>query len=43
LPLPLQIYITPFAERGVAESAKWDWETARAAMDVVNKIWLARR
>lgn len=39
MPIPLQIYITPFAEKGVLESVKWDCDTAKKALDVVNKIW----
>jgi hypothetical protein len=37
--IPLKIYITPFAERGVPEPAKWDCDAAKKALDVVNKIW----
>lgn len=37
--IPLKIYITPFAEKGVAEPAKWSNESAKKALDVVNKIW----
>ena len=39
MPIPLQIYITPFAEKGVLEPVKWDCDTAKKALDVVNKIW----
>ena len=37
--IPLKIYITPFAEKGVAEPGKWSGEAAKKALDVVNKIW----
>ncbi|MCC8944346.1 hypothetical protein H8A97_04300 [Bradyrhizobium sp. Arg62] len=37
--IPLKIYITPFAEKGVAEPQKWSGEAAKKALDVVNKIW----
>jgi hypothetical protein len=37
--IPLKIYITPFAERGIPESAKWSGDTAKAALNVVNTIW----
>ena len=37
--IPLRIYITPFAERGVAEPGKWSCDTAKKALDVVNTIW----
>ena len=37
--IPLKIYITPFAEKGVLESEKWDCDAAKKALDVVNKIW----
>ncbi|OAF14956.1 hypothetical protein AYJ54_41035 [Bradyrhizobium centrolobii] len=37
--IPLRIYITPFAEKGVPESGKWDCNTAKKALDVVNTIW----
>ncbi|MGY8631057.1 hypothetical protein RAD15_00995 [Bradyrhizobium sp. 14AA] len=39
MPIPLKIYITPFAEKGVPESRKWDCGTAKKAVDVVNTIW----
>ena len=37
--IPLKVYITPFAERGVPESVKWSGDTAKAALNVVNTIW----
>ncbi|MBR0843361.1 hypothetical protein JQ607_24455 [Bradyrhizobium liaoningense] len=39
MPIPLRIYITPFAERGVLESSKWSCDMAKKAVDVVNTIW----
>jgi hypothetical protein len=38
-PIPLRIYITPFAERGVVEAEKWSCEAATKALNVVNAIW----
>jgi hypothetical protein len=37
--IPLKIYITPFAEKGVPESGKWSCDTAKKTLDVVNTIW----
>jgi len=37
--VPLRVYITPFADRGVLEPAQWDCDTAKKAVDVVNTIW----
>ena len=37
--IPLTIYVTPFAEKGVEESAKWSCDAAREALNVVNTIW----
>jgi hypothetical protein len=37
--IPLKIYITPFAEKGVTEAAKWSCDSAKDALDVVNGIW----
>lgn len=39
MPIPLRIYITPFAERGVVEPRQWSSDTAKKALDVVNTIW----
>lgn len=39
MPIPLKIYITPFAEKSVPESRKWECDTAKKALDVVNTIW----
>jgi hypothetical protein len=36
----LKVYITPFAEKGVQEAAKWSSDAAREALNVVNAIWL---
>jgi hypothetical protein len=38
-PIPLTIYVTPFAEKGVEESAKWTCDAATEALNVVNAIW----
>lgn len=38
-PIPLKVYITPFAEKGVAEPAKWSSDSAKKALNVVNAIW----
>ena len=37
--IPLKVYVTPFAERGVKEAEKWSCDTARATLNVVNRIW----
>jgi hypothetical protein len=37
--IPLQIYITPFAQKGVKEPAKWSCDAATVALNVVNAIW----
>ncbi len=37
--IPLRIYITPFAEKGVLEPGKWSCDAAKKALDVVNTIW----
>ncbi|MEY9885122.1 hypothetical protein [Bradyrhizobium sp. USDA 329] len=37
--IPLRLYVTPFANRGVLEPAQWDCDTAKKALDVVNTIW----
>jgi hypothetical protein len=37
--IPLKIYITPFAEKGVLESGKWSGDAAKKALNVVNTIW----
>ncbi|MGY3120204.1 hypothetical protein ACVWXQ_004141 [Bradyrhizobium sp. S3.14.4] len=39
MPIPLRIYITPFADRGVVEPGQWSSDTAKKALDVVNTIW----
>lgn len=39
MPIPLRIYITPFAEKGAPEPVKWSCDAARKALDVANKIW----
>jgi hypothetical protein len=38
-PIPLKVYVTPFAEKGVAEPQKWSCDTATEALNVVNAIW----
>lgn len=35
----LRVYITPFADKGVEETAKWSCDAAKEALIVVNKIW----
>ena len=35
----LRVYVTPFAEQGVVEAAKWSCDTAKEALNVVNEIW----
>jgi hypothetical protein len=37
--IPLRVFITPFAERGVKEPAKWSCDAASEAIVVVNAIW----
>lgn len=37
--IPLKLYITPFAEKGVEEAEKWSGDAAREALIVVNAIW----
>jgi hypothetical protein len=37
--IPLKIFITPFAEKGVVEAEKWSREAANKALNVVNDIW----
>ncbi|WFU44326.1 hypothetical protein QA640_18895 [Bradyrhizobium sp. CB82] len=37
--IPLKIYITPFAEKGVREPEKWSSDAAKKALNVVNTIW----
>jgi hypothetical protein len=39
MPIPLKIYITPFAERGGLEPAQWSCDKAQKTLDVVNTIW----
>jgi len=38
-PIPLNVYITPFAEKGVAEAVKWSCDAAGEVLNVVNAIW----
>jgi hypothetical protein len=38
-PIPLKVYITPFAERGAVETEKWSCDSAKKALSVVNAIW----
>jgi hypothetical protein len=38
-PISLTIYVTPFAEKGVVEPAKWSCDAAAEALNVVNSIW----
>jgi hypothetical protein len=38
--ISLRVYITPFADQGVVEAAKWSCETAKDALNAVNAIWL---
>jgi hypothetical protein len=35
----VRVYVTPFAEQGVEEPAKWSCDAAKEALSVVNKIW----
>lgn len=37
--IPLNIFVTPFAERGQAEDAAWSCASANSAIEVVNRIW----
>ena len=37
--IPLKIYITPFADKGVVEPEKWSRDAATRALNVVNGIW----
>jgi len=37
--IPLKVYITPFAEKGVMEAEKWSSDDAKKALNVVNAIW----
>jgi hypothetical protein len=37
--ITLNVYITPFAERGVTDAEKWSCDAARQALNVVNDIW----
>jgi len=37
--IPLRIYITPFADKGVVEPEKWSRDAATKALNVVNDIW----
>jgi hypothetical protein len=37
--IPLRIYITPFADKGVVEAARWSRDAATKALNVVNDIW----
>src|SRR5258707_6989922 len=38
-PIPLTVYVTPFAEQGAVEPAKWSCDAAAEAWNVVNSIW----
>ena len=38
-PIPLKVYITPFAERGVVEPQKWSCDAATEALNVAKAIW----
>ena len=35
----LRVYVTPFAEKGVEEAAKWSCDSAKEALKEVNAIW----
>jgi hypothetical protein len=35
----LRVYVTPFAEKGVEEAAKWSCDLANEALKEVNAIW----
>jgi len=37
--IPLTIFVTSFAEKGVEESARWSCDAAGEALNVVNTIW----
>lgn len=37
--IQMRVYITPFAEKGVAEAVKWSCDAAREALNMVNAIW----
>jgi hypothetical protein len=37
--ISLKVYITPFAEQGVAEAEKWSSDAATEALSVANAIW----
>jgi len=37
--ISLNIFVTPFAEKGVEEPAKWSCDAAREVLNVVNAIW----
>jgi hypothetical protein len=37
--IPLKVYVTPFAEKGVKEAEKWSCDAATEALNVVNAIW----
>jgi hypothetical protein len=38
-PIPLKVYITPFAERGVVEPQKWSCDAASEGLNVATAIW----
>jgi hypothetical protein len=38
-PVPLTVYVMPFADKGVAEPARWSCDDAAEALNVVNSIW----
>ena len=37
--IPLKVYITPFAEKGVKEAEIWSRDAAKKALNVVNATW----
>jgi len=37
--IPLQVFITPFADKGAKEPARWSCDDAAEALKVVNGIW----
>ena len=37
--IQLKVYVTPFADGGVTEAAKWNCDSAKDALNVVNAIW----
>jgi hypothetical protein len=41
--IPLQIYVTPFAERGNVEPSQWSCSVATDALRVVNRIWMVAK